>query len=82
MAKIRKAQRSVSEGAVAPLATSGANTGFDRTMTITGRTTEGSVVSVASFRVVQPGLREPFTVSNGEEFQDANGETFGVLKPS
>ena len=51
-------------------------------MTITGRTTEGSVVSVASFRVVQPGLREPFTVSNGNEFQDANGETFGVLKSS
>lgn len=80
MAKARKTQQMVSEGVVAPLAASGANTGFDRQMTVTGRTVEGSTVSVASFRIVQPGLREPFNTLANDEFQTSDGEVFGVLK--
>ena len=74
------------------LASSGVNNGLDREMTVTGRTTEGTPIQVASFRIIQPGLRwefevefDPKTDDQEDEpgysfFETNDGEIFAVLK--
>ena len=77
--KKAKAEQPLSGGVA--IAASGVNDGFDRQMTVTGRTTEGTPIQVSSFQIVQPGLREPFVPADSNEtMQTADGEDFGVLK--
>lgn len=67
-------------GISAPVSTS-VNEGFDRRMTVIGRTTEGVSESVSSFVIVQLGLREEFIPKNETEgLECSDGEVFGVLK--
>lgn len=76
--KVSTTQPSVRAVAVV---SSGVNDGFDRTMTVTGRTTEETPIQVSSFRITQLGLREPFLPADSDEpFETADGEQFGVLK--
>lgn len=57
------------------------NEGFDRSMTVTGKITEGTIPLESSFKITQLGLREPFIPSDSDEpLQDSTGEDFGVLK--
>ena len=57
------------------------NEGFDRTMTVTGKITEGTIPLESSFTITQLGLREPFIPADSDEgFQDSTGSDFGVLK--
>ena len=70
-----EAQPSVMTAAV-PLSVE-TNEGFDRRMTVTGKT----IPLTSSFTITQLGLREPFIPSDSDEpFQDSTGEDFGVLK--
>lgn len=77
--KLKTKTQPLSSGAAVFAA--GVNEGFDRQMTVTGRTTEGTPIQVSSFQIIQLGLREPFVPNGTEEtLLDANGEEFGVLK--
>lgn len=65
----------------AVIASSAVNEDFDRQMSVTARTTEGTPIQEASFQIVQLGLREPFIPSDSDEpFEVSDGEPFGVLK--
>lgn len=76
--KTSTTQPSVREVAVV---SSGVNDGFDRTMTVTGKITEGTIPLESSFTITQLGLREPFIPADSDEwFQDSTGSDFGVLK--
>lgn len=59
---------------VAVAASSGVNDGLDRVMTVTGRNTEGANPSVASFKIVQLGLRWEFEVEFNPETDDKEDE--------
>lgn len=57
------------------------NEGFDRTMTVIGKITEGTIPFQSSFTIIQFGLREPFIPFDSDEgLQDSTGSDFGVLK--
>lgn len=57
------------------------NEGFDKTMTVVGKITEGTIPFQSSFTITQLGLREPFIPADSDEgFQDSTGRDFGVLK--
>ncbi len=57
------------------------NEDFDRSMTVTGKVTEGTIPLSSTFEIVQLGLREPFIPEDSEEpFEDSSGIVFGVLK--
>lgn len=57
------------------------NDGLDREMIVTGRTIEGTPIQVATFKIVQLGLREEFIPDDSSEgMQDSTGEIFGVMK--
>lgn len=74
-----EAQPSVMTAAV-PLSVE-TNEGFDRTMTVTGKITEGTIPLESSFTITQLGLREPFIPADSDKgFQDSTGSDFGVLK--
>ena len=78
--KAKKVAQPTAMSAAVPLAVE-TNEGFDRTMTVTGKITEGTIPLTSSFTITQLGLREPFIPSDSDEpFQDSTGEDFGVLK--
>lgn len=78
--KGKKVSQPTVMSAAVPLAVE-TNEGFDRTMTVTGKITEGTIPLTSSFTITQLGLREPFIPFDSDEpFQDSTGEDFGVLK--
>lgn len=78
--KAKKVAQPTLMSAAVPLAVE-TNEGFDRTMTVTGKITEGTIPLESSFTITQLGLREPFITADSDEgFQDSTGSDFGVLK--
>lgn len=78
--KTKKVAHPTVMSAAVPLAVE-TNEGFDRTMTVTGKITEGTIPLESSFTITQLGLREPFIPADSDEgLQDSTGRDFGVLK--
>lgn len=82
MAKKRRSsvKRSSAVGTVQPLASSFPNEGYDRSMEVTIRVTEGTSPLSKKITVTHLGMREPFILSDGSELMDSTNQSFGVLK--
>lgn len=79
--RLRKVATSQPPERAVAVVSAGVNEEFDRKMTVTARTTEGTPIQEASFDIVQLGLREPFIPKDSDEpLELSDGQQFGVLK--
>lgn len=77
----RAARGTLAQSYISNRATVGVNEDFDRSTTVTARSSGVSVSAQAQIQVIQLGLREPFIPSGEEEaLETQDGLDYGVLK--